>query len=96
MVSKIETYHDICVSTFDICKTTNNEHRKIKTWISTYDADEAHAEVLEKTQADGKYQDCGEWLISSLQFKNWSSVDAKSSHNVFWLRGTGMFVLQSF
>ena len=93
MVSKIEAHHGFCLSTFDDCKTTIDKHKKIRSWISTYDAEEAQEQILEKTQANGKYQDCGEWLISSVEFKKWSLVDPKSTGSVLWLRGTGKYIL---
>ncbi len=93
MVAKIKEYHNICSSTFDRCRTTSDQHKNIKSWISTYDAEEAHAEILGKTQVDEKYQNCGQWLINSTPFKNWSSVNPKLTGNDVWLRGTSKYIM---
>jgi hypothetical protein len=89
MITRVKTFHDICSSTFDDCKTTVDQHKKIKTWISKYNAIEVHDGILGRTQVDEKYQTCGEWLIDSNSFQSWASTGTPKSTSAFWIRGTG-------
>lgn len=90
MAAKVKTYHDICSSTFDDCKTKSDQHMKIKRWICADDAEDTHNVVLGKTEVNGRYQNCGQWLIDGDEFKVWSIGDPQSgSRRPLWLRGTG-------
>lgn len=90
MAAKVKTYHDICSSTFDDCKTKSDQHMKIKRWICADDAEDTHNDVLTKTEVNGRYQNCGQWLIDGDEFKVWSAGDPQSeSRRPLWLRGTG-------
>ena len=93
MVANVKTYHNICSSTFDDCKTRIDQYTKIKSWISNYRAQEVHGEILGKNQVHEKYQNCGQWLIDSAPFKSWSSIEPKTTGNVFWLRGTSEYIM---
>jgi hypothetical protein len=89
LIAKIKICHDVCDSNFKDCTMTIDQNKKIKNWISDYQEKAAHLDILSRTQVDERYQNCGEWLVTSPQFIKWSSTSYDLERYVFWLRGTG-------
>ena len=88
MAAKVKTHHDICSSTFDDCKIKSDQHMKIKRWICVDDAENTHNDILKKTEINGRYQNCGQWLIDGDEFMVWSADDPQSEpRKPLWLRG---------
>ncbi|KAE8440718.1 hypothetical protein EG329_006769 [Mollisiaceae sp. DMI_Dod_QoI] len=64
------------------------QHDKVKTWISNYQPKKFHDEALERTGVGQKYPTCGQWLLNSPKFTDWSLMEPASEHRILWLRGT--------
>ncbi|KAJ5678666.1 Ankyrin repeat-containing protein [Penicillium macrosclerotiorum] len=87
-IRDISTYHTNAKNTFDRCKIAVDQHGKVKKWISDYRPETAHNDALERTGVDQKYRTCGQWLLNTPQFKDWSSAEPTSDSRFLWLRGT--------
>ncbi|KAI0864845.1 hypothetical protein F4860DRAFT_381533 [Xylaria cubensis] len=81
-VEKINTFHSVCKTNFEICKTKIEQHVKVKDWIVNQQPEEFHDNILFDTQSD-KYQSSGQWLFGTQEFKSWSSGDSI----MLWIKG---------
>jgi hypothetical protein len=83
---------DICQkykSTVDVEVAFQKQNAEIIQWISPTDPMLMHESVLDRTKIRARYTNCREWLLESLQFRNWDGEDGK--YQVLWLYGTGTF-----
>jgi len=65
-----------------------DQHDRIKMWISGYQPEATHGNILEMTGVDQTYRTCGQWLLDMPKFNDWSSTKSAEGHRIFWLRGT--------
>lgn len=65
------------------------KRKDILQWISEVIPLEAHEQVLQKTHVADRYQNCGEWLLSTDIFQKWASNSSLKEYSILWLHGTG-------
>jgi len=76
-------------------KEKNTKNIEVLNWISDADHRTSYRGLSEKTGVDERYKDCGEWLLKTLEFQDWSSNEVTEGDRVLWLCGTGESMLQA-
>ena len=62
-------------------------------WISANSATRMHELVKDLNRVNKAYQGCGEWLIDSQNFKQWSTeCRVEQKVKILWLCGTGQLI----
>jgi hypothetical protein len=88
LINRINSNHEICQSAFDDYKMKIDQHGKVKKWVSEYNPEQAHDDILQRTGVALKYRTCGQWLLDDPRFTDWSSPETTSDCRILWLRGT--------
>jgi hypothetical protein len=73
-----------CTKTFDDCQKVNDEHTKIRDWISDIKSENAYMTMCERIELD-KYPGCGQWVLDLPEYQNWSA----GRSDILWIQGTG-------